>query len=219
MGSDAAIDPNGKSDERPVRTVALSDPFWLSRFECTQAQYEAVMGSNPSLNPSLGGQAPVEFLSWQEANEFCEKMTQLESEAGRLPEGHVYRLPTEAQWEYACRAGGEDPYYFGSDSGELPDHAWFVVSKPGPVGEKLPNPWGFHDLYGNVSEWCLDVYADSYDASETVNPLGPARGSSHSIRGDNYKSSAIECRSASRQGVKWGTWTVGFRPALVRLIP
>lgn len=219
MGADQTADPNSKSDERPVRTVALTDSFWLSRFECTQAQYMAIMGSNPSLHPSLEGKAPVEFLSWEEANEFCEKLTLREQEAARLPDGYIYRLPTEAQWEYACRAGGEKVYSFGNDAVHLGDHAWFDTSKPRAVGEKLSNPWGFYDLYGNVNEWCSDWYSDVYDASETVNPKGPFSGVSRVVRGGSYKSTAFECRSAARQGVKWGTWTVGFRPALVKGSP
>ena len=112
------------------------------------------------------------FVSWEDAMEFCRKLTEYEQEAGELPEEHVYTLPTEAQWEYACRAGTESEH-----AGTLAEMAWYgqgmEKGTAHAVGQKQPNAWGFYDMYGNVREWCQDWYADSYQDMETVDPIGP----------------------------------------------
>lgn len=195
-------------DEGPVRRVAIEQSFWLSKFEVTQGEFEAVMGHNPSFaeaNPRL----PVEGVSWVEAMSYCERLTERERAAGRLPPGFVYRLPTEAEWEYACRAGTTTAYSFGDDASELGDYAWYVENseeKTQPVGKKKPNPWGLYDMHGNVMEWTLDgyskdFYAESAKTSPAVEPFNmPTKLYPHAVRGGSWEDDADRCRSAARVG-------------------
>ena len=194
------------ADEAPLTTVTITKPFWLGQTEVTQAQWEAVMGNSPSYRK--GANLPVERVSWNDAIAFCEKLNEMKSET--LPEGYYYNLPTEAQWEYACRAGTTSQFYFGNGA-EIDDpdpetkrlviYAWYKENSlkvTYPVGEKLPNGWGLHDMYGNVSEWCLDGYSDSYPGGNVSDPQGPQDSSERVFRGGSWYFNADYCRSANR---------------------
>jgi formylglycine-generating enzyme required for sulfatase activity len=149
----------GFDNERPVTWVTFTQAFWLGRTAVTQGQYQAVMGGNPSQFTAAGRDAPVEQVSWDEAMAFCQKLTEREKAAGRLPAGYAYTLPTEAQREYACRAGTE-----GSFAGDLDAMAWYEAHSGGtthPVGLKQPNAWGLYDMHGNVWERCCWLFVSS----------------------------------------------------------
>ena len=185
----------GDNESKPSHTVKLTRPFYLGQFEVTQEQWEAVMGNNPSrfTNPSN----PVERVSWNDCQEFIAK---LNAKAG-TKEGN-YSLPTEAQWEYACRAGSENKFCFGGDKPGLLDYGWHVKNSESaahPVGGKKPNAWGFYDMHGNVAEWCHDWYqTDYYEKSPTEDPEGPAVGTVRVVRGGFWGASAWRSRSAYR---------------------
>jgi formylglycine-generating enzyme required for sulfatase activity len=165
MGSPDSEHGRGK-DEAPQHEVTISKPFYMGVTEVTQAQYQAVMGRNPS---SFKGPAnPVDGVSWDEAAKFCKKL----SEKTR----QTVRLPTEAEWEYACRAGTQTAFSFGDDPSALGDYAWWAGNSdktPHPVGQKKPNSWGLYDMHGNVWEWCADWYGE-YPAGPATDPSGPA---------------------------------------------
>jgi formylglycine-generating enzyme required for sulfatase activity len=190
--------------EGPVDTVEL-DGFWMGKYEVTQEQYEAVMGKNPS--NFKGAKNPVEQVSWNDAADFCRKASQT---------GKGFRLPTEAEWEYACRAGSRTRFCFGDLDGSLGDYAWYDGNsgkQTHPVGEKKPNAWGLYDMHGNAWEWCGDWYADRYGAGSAKNPTGPSSGSSRVRRGGGWGSSARDCRGAIRGGgvPDYSHGGVGFR--------
>jgi formylglycine-generating enzyme required for sulfatase activity len=212
MGS-PSHEPERNKAEGPETRVILTQGFWLGKTEVTQAQYEAIAGENPSTFKSAGPNAPVERVSWIDALNFCRKLTERERGAGRLPEGYAYTLPTEAQWEYAHRAGSTGAY-----SGEPEVSSW-NKSNSGetthPVGTKRPNAWGFHDMAGNVAEWCLDWYG-SYPGGEVVDPTGPERGYYRMARGGSWRTDARLGRAAARSGGSEGRldYTMGFRIAL-----
>ena len=148
------------NDEGPARAVVVTEGFWLSKYEVSQAEFEALMEENPS-RASGDPNRPVEMVSWYSAVQYCAILTEREQLAGRLPPGYAYRLPTEAEWEYACRAGSKTSYSFGEDQSELSAYAWWADNggpAPHPVGRKRPNLWGLYDMHGNVFEWCLDKY-------------------------------------------------------------
>ncbi|HIG31358.1 MAG TPA: formylglycine-generating enzyme family protein, partial [Verrucomicrobiales bacterium] len=223
MGSpDDELDRRDK--EGPQTTVTISIPFWMSKYEVTQGQYEEVMGNNPSHFKNAGLNAPVEQVSWNSAVEFCRKLTEREQTAGRLPDGYEYGLPTEAQWEYACRAGTTTRFSFGDDPGynEVGKYAWYSSnsgSTTHPVGEKLENPWGLHDMHGNVWEWCLDWKGD-YPGGNQIDPVGSTTGTDRVFRGGSWLFIARLSRSANRSGSLPSNsyYLLGFRPALV-LVP
>ena len=164
--------------------VTLTKGFYLGKHEVTQEQWEKVMGSNPS--KFKGATLPVETIKWHDAMDFCKKLTQMEKAAGRLPEVWVYTLPTEAQWEYACRAGTTTAYSFGDTI--TPKQANYDEGKVGKttsVGTYPVNAWGFHDLHGNVWEYCSDWYGD-YPGGSVTDPVGPSDGASRVIRGGSW---------------------------------
>ena len=183
-----------------VHQVRISEPFYMGVTEVTQAQYEAVMGKNPCTIKDP--EAAVTSISWDDAAEFCKKLS---AKARR-----TVRLPTEAEWEYACRAGTTSAFYYGDDEGKLAEYAWFRDNgdkKPHPVGRKKPNAWGLYDMLGNVWECCSDWYdAKHYDAlaaagGKIVDPQGPATGQDHVLRGGAWDAELDHCRSAFRRGL------------------
>ena len=183
-------EPGRKPDERQ-RRVTLTKPFYMSACEITQRQYEAVMEHNPS--QTKGPDHPVERVSWFDATEFCRRLSQLENA--------TYRLPTEAEWEYAARAGSSDAWFGANDVRALGKYAWLATNSGGkgsqPVGQKQPNACGLHDMLGNVSEWCAD-WLGPYEGDAVVDPRGPEDGSFRVIRGGSGSNSANYCRAAIR---------------------
>lgn len=211
-------EPLRNKAEGPQMKVTLTQGFWLGKTEVTQAQYEAVTGTNPSALKTVGQDAPVDRVSWIDAMEFCRTLNAREQAAGRLPKGHAYTLPTEAQWEYACRAGTT-----GSHAGEPNAMAWHDNNSGAtthPVGTKKPNAWGFHDMSGNVLEWCLDWYGD-YPGGSVADPTGPERGYYRMARGGSWRTDSRPGRSAARSGGSAARvdYTLGFRLALSALAP
>ena len=218
----------GRSNpEGPQTMVTISKSFWMGKYEVTQGQFKELMGYNPSHNKNSGLNAPVDRVTRGDAVEFCQKLTRNENAAGRLPEGFEYRLPTEAQWEYACKAGTTTRFSYGDDPdySDLDEYAFYGVSildAIRPVGERLPNPWGLYDMHGNVWEWCLDWYGN-YSGGEQLDWIGPDNGSFRVARGGGHNSSGKKCRSASRRFTKSTTpngqiytgYDLGFRPVLV----
>jgi formylglycine-generating enzyme required for sulfatase activity len=176
--------------------VILTKGFYLGRHEVTQAQWKRVMGSDPS--KYKGADRPVETVSWIDAVEFCAKLTEMEKKAGRVPEGMAYQLPTDAQWEYACRAGTTTVYSWG-DPISLKNASYGRKSSEGttPVGKYPANPWGFDDMHGNVWEWCADWYAE-YPKGAVTDPTGAASGSNRVFRGGSWIIVGTGLRSAIR---------------------
>ena len=207
------------NDEGPQTQVTISRGFWMSRYEVTQEEYLAVMGNDPSYFTG-DMKRPAEQMTWYDATNYCGKLTQQERSAGRLPAGFEYRLPTEAEWEYACRAGSTTRFGYGDDLNyaNLGGYAWYVGNSdntPHPVGQKQPNAWGLYDMHGNVFEWCLDYYGP-YPGGSVTDPKGPASGSDHVIRGGCWYFDAKDCRSAYRFSL-WpdgGDNGLGFRSVL-----
>jgi formylglycine-generating enzyme required for sulfatase activity len=181
--------------EKARHMVRITRPFWLGRFEVTQGQWGRVMGTSPSL--AKGADLPVEHVSWYDVQVFLNRMNMLDGTRG-------YRLPTEAEWEYAARAGGRPQiYFFGNDPGELGDYAWYESNsgdRTHPVGQLLPNAFGLHDIYGNVSEWVQDRYGETYyEESPASDPEGPETGAFRIHRGCSWIGDDWNCRSASRE--------------------
>ncbi len=220
-------DDDGADDERPAHRVRVG-PFYMDRYEVTQKAYTEVMGTNPS--KSKGPSRPVERLSWYAAIKYCNARSQRDGlrpcydlQALACDFGaDGYRLPTEAEWEYACRAGAAGRYSFGSDPRPLARHAWFKANADKathPVGQKRPNSWGLYDMHGNVWEWCNDWYDEGrYRQGQEKDPRGPASGQERVLRGGSFRSTAERCRSASRHSetpgfadVCFGYEAYGFR--------
>ena len=185
MGSE-----KGGDNEKPVHKVKITKPFYIGVYEVTQAQYEKIMGTNPS--DFKGPNKPAEFVTWNDAVLFCKKLSE--------EEGVKYRLPTEAEWEYACRAGTKTEFYWGDEMDGR--YAWFKDNseeKTHDVGQKKPNAWGLYDMSGNVYEWCSDWgYADYYSSSPSKDPQGPAGGWFRVVRGGMWANNPGLCRSAYR---------------------
>jgi sulfatase modifying factor 1 len=193
MGSPSS--EKDRQDRETPHAVTLTEGFYLGKHEVTQTQWEKVMGSNPSRYK--GADRPVERVSWTEVTAFCDKLTELERKAGRLPAGMSYQLPTEAQWEYACRAGTKTAFSFGDS---LTSEQANISGGPGEtvdVGKYPGNSWGFHDMHGNVFEWCADWYG-AYPTGAVSDPVGPAGGSTRVLRGGSWVYAANGARSAIR---------------------
>jgi formylglycine-generating enzyme required for sulfatase activity len=197
----------GEEDESPQRRVTLSRPFYLGKFEVTQAQWERVMGVNPS--EFKGASRPVENVSWDDCQRFLARVS--------ARTGRKLALPTEAQWEYACRAGTASRWSFGNDPAAAGAHAWLEENSGGathPVGQKRPNAWGVHDMLGNVSEWCADFYAKhAYAGGAATDPAGPPRSEGHIVRGGGWGEHRENARSAIRNclGADGAHNGIGFR--------
>ena len=203
----------GREEEKPVHKVWI-DSFLMDRHEVTQAEYEKLGKLEAFPNPShfKGADLPVEQVTWPQAARYCNARSRFDGLQPCYDEDTAecnfqaagYRLPTEAEWEYACRAGSETDYSFGSDARKLGGFAWFAANaakKTHPVGQKRPNPWGLFDMHGNVAEWCQDVFdKDYYRASPEKNPRGPADGKEYVLRGGSWKSPAEALRSSYRLG-------------------
>lgn len=209
MGSD-----HGDADEQPVRPVTIDKPFYLGRFEVTQAQWFAVMETDPSQFTDEPNR-PVEGVSWNDARDFIAKLNAMEA-------GTTYRLPTEAEWEYAARAGSATAYAFGDDPAELDAYAWYADNAGNithPVGEKQPNAWGLHAMHGGVWEWVQNLYGPYPSSEADTGAPAPPPGNRRVIRGGSWLSPAEDCRAASRSHAHpaFRGAHVGLR--LVRTIP
>jgi len=235
MGSPDS-DKSAISREKPQHRVRITKPFYLGKFPVTQEQWEAVSGNSPSFikgptNPShfQGPKRPVERVNWDDCQVFLSKLN--EKTGGQ---GSKFALPTEAQWEYACRAGSTTRYCFGDKESGLGEYAWYKTPfglETHPVGEKKPNGWGLYDMHGNVWEWCQDWFDDGYYARSPVDdPTGPPAGSRHVIRGGGWLKGgngvdrdggwgnlAGSCRSANRNRLQasYRIVNLGFRVARV----
>jgi formylglycine-generating enzyme required for sulfatase activity len=190
MGS-PVTEPTRLKNEGPQHQVTLTKPFYLGIYDVTQEQYEAVEANNPSLNK--GPDIPVTKLSWNDITDFCQKLSQ--------KTGKVVRLPTEAEWEYAARAGTQTSFSFGDDMRQFADYGWTRPSSNAiishPVGQKKPNQWGLYDMYGNVAQPCSD-WDGAYTPESAVDPKGPATGKWHVVRGGSCACVPQNCRAASR---------------------
>lgn len=211
------------ADEGPQTTVTLSHGFWMSKFLVTQRDYLAVIGSNPSGFPGDLSR-PVESVSFFAASNYCSQLTAQDLAAGRIPAGSHYRLPTEAEWECAARAGTSTRFNYGDDVNvtSLTNHAWYSANSgfvPHAVGQKLPNAFGLFDMEGNVWEWCSDWYAP-YPGGSVTDPQGPASNATgvKVIRGGAWESFDTDLRSARRstEGVSpfISDFIIGFRVVL-----
>lgn len=234
MGSPDA-EPARHPTEGPQTTVTVSRGFWMGHHEVTQGEFEEVMGRNPS---HFVGNArrPVEQVEWHDAMAYCEALTRREEGAGRIPAGYVYRLPTEAEWEYACRSGASSAFHqgdalrsgmanfqgtfeyppCGDHSDHCPNPAGEFLGGTSPVGSYPPNAWGLHDMHGNVHEWCADWWIENLPGGSVTDPTGPPETAPKVIRGGGWQSFAVDCRSASRLDSNpiHGNYDVGFRVVL-----
>ena len=198
MGYDLGYDL-GYDCEKPAHKVTITKPFYLGKYEVTQEQWESVMGNNPS--HFKGPKNPVEQVGWDDCQQFLVKLN-----AKTGGQGGKFVLPTEAQWEYACRAGSTGSFCFGDDEKQLGEYAWYAANsgrKTHSVGEKKPNAWGLYDMHGNVWEWCEDWYG-VYGAEAVDDPSGPTTGSYRVIRGGGWFKDDVNCQS---------TFRFSFRPA------
>ncbi len=229
MGS-PATEHGRDTNEGPQTVVTLSHGFWMGKYEVTQVEYINVMGSNYSFF-SYDSRLPLDFQSWDRATNYCQMLSLKERAAGRLPAGYTYRLPTEAEWEYACRAGTTTPFSIGDGTsftsvqanfdgtfpyGGAPSGRFANVTTLG--GSYPPNPWGLYDMYGNVWEWCQDWYGP-YPGGNVTDPQGPATGTTRVLRGGGYTSVGQGCRSAKRdsRSPSYAITIQGFRIVLAEV--
>ena len=235
-------DEMGRDDREDLHKVILTQGFWLGKYELTQGQYKAVMGGYPKAfretdsegmtNPYVGDNKPIIYVTWREALDFCAKLTEMEQAAGRLSKFYKYTLPTEAQWEYACRAGTQTPLYSGAELTSMticPNVdalAWYGGNEVflHPVGLKEANCWGFYDMVGNAEEMCLDYWVEHLGIATATDPYYVAEDGSCVGRGGCFDSTsrfsweyARTCRSAFRRSFsRTGAYgNGGFRVALV----
>ena len=189
MGSPAS--EKGRESDETQHRVRITQPFYLGAHEVTRRQYDRVMGNDPDDDP--GANKPVVGVSWNDAVEFCRKLSERE--------GKEYRLPTEAEWEYACRATTSTVYSFGDDASQLGEYAWYAANSSlsaHSVGEKRPNGWGLYDMHGNVWEWCQDWLGSYGGANAVLDPAGPQEGSFRVLRGGSFFAPPRDVRSANR---------------------
>ncbi|HWQ92025.1 MAG TPA: DUF4434 domain-containing protein [Clostridia bacterium] len=217
-----ATDPNKTAFELSPFQVTLTRGFWLGQFEVTQSEYQNLLCTNPASN-TADLECPVDKVSWANAMEYCSRLTQQERQALRLPEDYVYRLPTEAEWEYAARAATTNWFSFGDDPQLLPTYAWYNANSQGatrPVGQLQPNPWGIRDIHGNVFEWCWD-WIGSAPAQPVTDLRGATNGTHHAIRGGASSYPWVNCRSSWRIGYSAASvaFNVGFRIVLAPADP
>jgi formylglycine-generating enzyme required for sulfatase activity len=201
-------DESERGNDEIMHTVTLSKGFLMATAPVTHSQWQKVMGNNPSHFKKNGNNCPVEQVSWKDAQQFIDKLNKME-------QTNKYCLPTEAQWEYACRAGSTTQYCFGDDEKMLNDYAWYDKNSGGkthPVKQKKPNAWGLYDMHGNVWEWCEDWYGD-YPNEPVTDPTGPASGGNRVVRGGSWSSYPRDLRSADRYRYSPGNRNdnVGFR--------
>lgn len=208
------------ADEGPQQLTIIPVGFWVHKYEVTQAEYIDLMGNNPSFgynadSGELAADLPVDSVTWEEAKEYCRRFNERELKAGRVPSGYEYRLPTEAEWEYAARAGTTGAYSFGDTDyvAHLGEFGWWRENSgetPMPVGQLAPNPWGLYDIHGNVFEWCLD----DYDAYEEGGFVAFSGADYKVIRGGSFYCPATILRSACRiepQIADFRNWLTGLR--------
>ena len=216
-------DEKDRCDDEILHEVTITKPFYLGTYLVTQEEYEKVMGRNPSCYSATGAgrgkvigrdtsRFPMEEVSWFAAVEFCKRLSELPEEKNA---GRTYRLPTEAEWEYACRAGTTTQFYFGDKITTAQanyDHRY--DRPPTPVGSFPANAWGLYDMHGNVEEWCQDWYGP-YPQEKVVDPQGPKTGERRVLRGGSFFDDASGVRSASRRNREpaWRCETIGFRVA------
>ena len=212
-----------QSGERPVHSVTISQSFWLGATEVTQAQYEGLMGTNPSHFP--GANHPVEMVTWYEARAFCTALTAQEQALGNLAAGYEYRLPTEAEWEHACRAGTTTEFNVGAELYCVDAHFYYSNHSsstcnntplgPDDVGGYAPNAWGLYNMHGNVAEWCLDSF-NIYSPVPATDPFVSNAAAIRIWRGGSHSEHSGRCRSAWRWAAppSYSTSSIGFRIAL-----
>jgi len=205
-------------DEGPRTRVTFTRGFWMGKYEVTQAQWERIMGGNPSHFRASAARAPVENVTWEEAMEFCRRLTAHERASNRLPAGTGFTLPTEPQWEYACRAGSGAAFF-----AEPVAIGWFRENSNGathPVGLKRANAWGLHDMHGNVWEWCRERTPDQdtpvLPGGHVQDWAGPATGPFVAKRGGSWRNDLRGCRAANRtvDPPDYRSHNVGFRVVL-----
>jgi formylglycine-generating enzyme required for sulfatase activity len=209
MGSDQ------QPDERPTHRVRFAEPFAMARYEVTQELYHVIMGNNPS--KWKGPRNAVEMVDWDQARDFCVRLTRELRERKLIAANERMRLPSEAEWEYACRAKTETAYSFGADVTKLTDYAWYKENSKGfdpPVGQKKANPWGLYDMHGYNAEWCADRWHPSYaDAPADGSAWVEGKSGERVMRGGAWSMSADAARSAARGHVAADTRSdvLGFR--------
>jgi formylglycine-generating enzyme required for sulfatase activity len=213
----------GRNADEDEHSVTLTKGFYLGKYEVTQAQYEAVMTGNSnqlSTTPSQysGNDRPVEKVSWNDVQVFLTRLNAAEQAAGRLPAGSEYVLPTESEWEYACRAGTTTTYSWGNDiNSSNANYDQSGIGQTRDVGQYAANPWGFFDMHGNVFEWTADWYLAAYPTGSVTDPTGPASGSNRVTRGGSWHLSGSALRSARRSSTAPGSrydflgFRVGFK--------
>jgi formylglycine-generating enzyme required for sulfatase activity len=208
----ASFQMGSETDGKPVRTVTFAYPFAIAKYEVTQELYQAIMGNNPS--KWKGKRNSVELMTWDQANEFCQKATTELRQKKLIGDKATIRLPSEAEWEYACRAGTTTAYSFGDDVKQLGEYAWFKGNAAGndpPVGMKKPNPWGLYDMHGYIWEWCADAWHPSYEGAPSDGSARTQKDAKERVlRGGAWSADAAAARSAFRFKATADARTDGF---------
>lgn len=194
MGGIDTEDDDDDDNECPIHIVQINQGFWMGKYEVTQAQWEAVMGENPADEYGVGDNFPVYNVSWDNIHTFLESVHD------------TFRLPSEAEWEYACRAGSNTRWYWGDNESEISDYEWHFENgheRTHEVGQKKPNPWSLHDMSGNVCEWCEDDYHSDYDNAPTDGSawIETPRGYGRVVRYGSFWDSPDHCRASARRGI------------------